>query len=387
MGRFGCWSIMRDLSACQPFGLRGPFPSVPLAAIIAGLPGLLAWYDPSDLSTLFQDAAGTTPVTSAGDPVGLMLDKSQGLARGADLWSRADVAVGTIWVESGGVWTKGSTGNATLGLTTLSADSWYEWTFTIDASTGNLNVWRRNQADTANEQAAFALGTGTHTVIVKSGPVANGEGHYLWLDGSAFTGTFSSLAIREVPGNHLTAPSDAARPVYQTDGVRHWLEFDGVDDEMATAAALPFSTTVFTAVAFELSSYNAAFPNIIANRRLGSAADSSQPFVYLKDGDDQIRMRFGDQLPTANYGSSLVNTPVVLSGYADGADRALDIGTASDSTTGNFLTGGSTEPFVISGGNRFNGRFYGTVHGNTIPAPSQIAQVRQWFARMSGGVA
>ena len=35
-----------------------------------------AWYDPSDLSTLFQDAAGTTPVTADGDPVGLMFDKS-----------------------------------------------------------------------------------------------------------------------------------------------------------------------------------------------------------------------------------------------------------------------------------------------------------------------
>lgn len=35
-----------------------------------------AWYDPSDLTTLFIDAQGTTPVTSAGDPVGLMLDKS-----------------------------------------------------------------------------------------------------------------------------------------------------------------------------------------------------------------------------------------------------------------------------------------------------------------------
>lgn len=35
-----------------------------------------AWYDPSDLSTLFQDAAGTTPVTGAGDPVGRINDKS-----------------------------------------------------------------------------------------------------------------------------------------------------------------------------------------------------------------------------------------------------------------------------------------------------------------------
>lgn len=34
------------------------------------------WYDPSDLSTLYQDAAGTTPVTGVEQPVGRMLDKS-----------------------------------------------------------------------------------------------------------------------------------------------------------------------------------------------------------------------------------------------------------------------------------------------------------------------
>lgn len=42
----------------------------------SNLPGLVAWYDPSDLSTLFQDTAGTVPVTSNGDSVGLMRDKS-----------------------------------------------------------------------------------------------------------------------------------------------------------------------------------------------------------------------------------------------------------------------------------------------------------------------
>lgn len=35
-----------------------------------------ALFDPSDLSTLFQDAAGTTPVTAVEQPVGKMLDKS-----------------------------------------------------------------------------------------------------------------------------------------------------------------------------------------------------------------------------------------------------------------------------------------------------------------------
>ena len=34
------------------------------------------WYDPSDRATLFQDSAGTTPVTAVEQPVGLILDKS-----------------------------------------------------------------------------------------------------------------------------------------------------------------------------------------------------------------------------------------------------------------------------------------------------------------------
>lgn len=35
-----------------------------------------AWYDPSDLTTLFQDATGTQAVANDGDPVALMMDKS-----------------------------------------------------------------------------------------------------------------------------------------------------------------------------------------------------------------------------------------------------------------------------------------------------------------------
>lgn len=35
-----------------------------------------SWYDPSDLSTLWQDSARTVPVTAHGDPVGAIDDKS-----------------------------------------------------------------------------------------------------------------------------------------------------------------------------------------------------------------------------------------------------------------------------------------------------------------------
>jgi len=57
-----------------PFIPGGGGPFDPLSLFSSGEQG--AWYDPSDLTTLYQDSAGTTPVTADGDPVGLMLDKS-----------------------------------------------------------------------------------------------------------------------------------------------------------------------------------------------------------------------------------------------------------------------------------------------------------------------
>lgn len=50
-------------------------PSAAIAALFAsGEQG--AWYDPSDMSTLSQDNAGTVPVTAVGQPVGYIRDKS-----------------------------------------------------------------------------------------------------------------------------------------------------------------------------------------------------------------------------------------------------------------------------------------------------------------------
>ena len=46
----------------------------PSALFAGGTEG--AWFDPSDIDTLFQDSAGTTPVTVATDPIGYAGDKS-----------------------------------------------------------------------------------------------------------------------------------------------------------------------------------------------------------------------------------------------------------------------------------------------------------------------
>jgi hypothetical protein len=46
----------------------------PAALFAGGAQGV--WYDPSDPTNLFQDVDGTVPVSSDGDPVALVLDKS-----------------------------------------------------------------------------------------------------------------------------------------------------------------------------------------------------------------------------------------------------------------------------------------------------------------------
>ncbi len=58
----------------SPFGPRRGRAFSPSALFALAEPGV--WYDPSDLPTLFTDTAGTTPVTTPGNTVARMNDKS-----------------------------------------------------------------------------------------------------------------------------------------------------------------------------------------------------------------------------------------------------------------------------------------------------------------------
>lgn len=76
-------------------------PFTPLSLFANGEQG--AWFDPSDLSSMFQDAGGTTPAV-VGQPVGLMLDKS---GRGNHA-SQPTVTARPSAVDRGGkLWVKG----------------------------------------------------------------------------------------------------------------------------------------------------------------------------------------------------------------------------------------------------------------------------------------
>ena len=75
-------------------------------AFPSGIPNLVAVYDPSDLSSVFQDAVGPVPA-GVGDPVRLMQDKSgngQHLRAGSDAARpMLKVSVGRCWLKGDGV--------------------------------------------------------------------------------------------------------------------------------------------------------------------------------------------------------------------------------------------------------------------------------------------
>ena len=191
-----------------------------------------AWYDPSDLSTLYRDSAGTRPVTALGQPVGLMLDKSKGLARGPELVTDGGFDSETVWwsvvkgtavINSGALVCTDTGGGITLykdGVTT--AGKWYEINLDLVSASSNLVVYVESPpvtfSSTPGRKRAIALASTTRVAFQIGGGV-----------GATFT--IDNISVRELPGNHARQPTGTARPTLAAGGA---LDYDGVDDKLTT---------------------------------------------------------------------------------------------------------------------------------------------------------
>ena len=189
------------------------------------------WYDPSDLSTLYQDAEGTAPVTADGDPVGLMLDKSQGLELGENIANPGPIVGGLIG--------EGDTfhviGSAVVG-------KWYYVTLTISGYSGSLDVgFPRGSLDAFQHLSTSVIRRSSNGTISFIGKAV--ETQLRLSDRDSNTCTYNDISVRELKGNHATQSVAASRPTYRTDGNLHWLFDDKVDDVMtATLPAMPTAT-------------------------------------------------------------------------------------------------------------------------------------------------
>lgn len=212
--------------------MRGASFSV-LSLFASGEQGV--WYDPSDMTSLFQDSAGTTPVTAVEQPVGLMLDKSKGLALGSELVSNGAFDSGTTgWSSGFGTTTSTFTTNSGVAtLTVAGADTgpryltsiaglttgaFYKVQFSVTGSSGTgdkMIIWTSASDGTGG---TVLVQSGTPTVKAYSfilAATATTMRFVIAFNGAVAGSIFSvdNVSATALPGNHASQATSASRPV------------------------------------------------------------------------------------------------------------------------------------------------------------------------------
>jgi hypothetical protein len=202
-----------------------PVPRNSVSAAIFNISSIFAagengvWLEPWDLTTMFQDSAGTTPVTTYGQAVGLRLDKSKGLALGPEKVVNGDFSNGSAsWtllsasvsndkldINSGGaaIVASQATGftQGTFCKVRLEVSNYVSGSLSLVFGVGtNVTVINNINANGVYEARALP-GTGNTTLRILSGS-------------SGFVGSVDNVSLKELPGNHAYQTTATARAIY-----------------------------------------------------------------------------------------------------------------------------------------------------------------------------
>lgn len=170
-------------------------------------------YDMSDMSTLFQDASGTIPVTAAGQPVGLILDKSKGLAYSAELFTKFDSTLSS---------TLSSTTTPTVVTSTVASGIYgavinvnfmpevYKISFAWEGNTNGREMFL-SMPDGNNISLGFGV-TGTYDKFIRF-KSQGGLAIMRSPNGMGQTFTISSVSVKRLLGNHAYQTFSASRPI------------------------------------------------------------------------------------------------------------------------------------------------------------------------------
>ena len=167
----------------------------PLSLFAASEPGL--WYDFGDISTLFQDTAGTTPVTAAGQSVGLVLDKS---GRGNHATQPTSLSRPTYQVDSNG-----------RGYLNFDGSDDFLVTPTITPGTDKAQVFAgvRKLSDAATGTVIDLNGVAATNAIMLRAPSGSAANYVWYSSGSlAFVGALSANSFAAPITNVVTGIGD-----------------------------------------------------------------------------------------------------------------------------------------------------------------------------------
>ena len=206
------------------------------------------FYDPNDLSTMFQDAEGTVPVTGVGQPVGLMLDKSNGLVLGPELVSNGDFSQPlTGWLSSTRWESSAIVSDGELVVTAHQEHG--RQAYAINCVIGKTYVVTGGCRLVSGSGAALisisanALGSNAlpatvndsiNPITTRAQFTATSETHYVVAGSVAGVGVtaFDNISVRELSGNHAYQTQSSMRPLLVAAPQR--LDYDAVDDNLIT---------------------------------------------------------------------------------------------------------------------------------------------------------
>lgn len=199
----------------------------------------------SDFAGLYQDAIGTTPVTAAGQPVGLMLDRRFGLARGPRMEANGDFSsnvegwsvfnAGSItvtWVSPGYLRSTGAAGGPYQDVP-VTAGAWVEVVVRLRVAAVGLRLRAFQGGGFSTElyskQVSATSGFEDFRFLSRS-PTSSLRIYLNGFVGHDFEA--DSVSVRELPGNHASQPTTTARPTLRSSPLR--IDYDGVDDYLRT---------------------------------------------------------------------------------------------------------------------------------------------------------
>lgn len=384
----------------------------PISLFGAGEQG--AWYDPSDMTTLYQNIGTSTgpsqPVTATGQPVGLALDLSRGLARGSETVTNGDFSAGgaswtqlsaTLTVVNGvGRHAGLAVNGANQNLITLDTTKLYELVFEVVENTDSVSttVSIREAATTTQRTATEVTAgqTGTFRSIFR--PTANASRVHIR---SAATSTgyvaFDNISVREIQGNHAEQLTAGSRPTFRDVGGLRYLEFDGLDDFLVTAA-IDFTATDKVSVFAGMRKNSDATVAMLAELSVNANTNNGSWFMAAPItaglGGSLFQSR-GTAVQSAGGGTTFVApASAALTGLSDISAPMVGHRRNGESVGVNTLsqgtgTYGTYQMFIGRRGGTtlaFTGNLYGLLIRGSLTSQDDIVATERFMATKSGVV-